>query len=60
MLKAADSGRITEKQQQALTELEIGGFATAWRLKEILCWITERHLCTGLPNGAAPPSTAIP
>ncbi|CAO0823753.1 hypothetical protein DFAR_3860001 [Desulfarculales bacterium] len=32
--KAADGGRLTEKQQQILTELETGGFAiaTAWRL----------------------------
>ncbi|CAM2058009.1 hypothetical protein DSUL_240005 [Desulfovibrionales bacterium] len=29
VLKAADGGRITEKQQQVLTELEPGGFATA-------------------------------
>ncbi|CAO0821231.1 hypothetical protein DFAR_2210039 [Desulfarculales bacterium] len=29
MLKTADGGRLTEKQQQALTELETGGFATA-------------------------------
>ncbi|CAO0821265.1 hypothetical protein DFAR_2210073 [Desulfarculales bacterium] len=29
MLKAADGSRLTEKQQPALTELEIGGFVTA-------------------------------
>ncbi|CAO0824069.1 hypothetical protein DFAR_4040028 [Desulfarculales bacterium] len=29
MLKAVDGGRIIEKQQQALTELKTGGFATA-------------------------------
>ncbi|CAO0820902.1 hypothetical protein DFAR_10025 [Desulfarculales bacterium] len=30
VLKAADGGRLlAEKQQQALTELETGGFATA-------------------------------
>ncbi|CAO0820586.1 hypothetical protein DFAR_1710003 [Desulfarculales bacterium] len=28
-LQAADGGRLTEKQQQTLTELETGGFATA-------------------------------
>ncbi|CAO0824895.1 hypothetical protein DFAR_990002 [Desulfarculales bacterium] len=38
MLKAVDGGRLTEKQQQALTELKTGGFitATVWRLKEML------------------------
>ena len=43
VLKAADGGRLTEKQQQALTELETGGFATAtaWRLKEMLRWIRK-------------------
>ncbi|CAO0821399.1 hypothetical protein DFAR_2310013 [Desulfarculales bacterium] len=35
VLKAAAGDRITEKQQQALTELEPGGFATAWQLKEM-------------------------
>ncbi|CAO0820661.1 hypothetical protein DFAR_170007 [Desulfarculales bacterium] len=41
LLKAANGGRLTEKQQQALTKLETGGFsvATTWRLKEILRWI---------------------
>ncbi|CAO0824874.1 hypothetical protein DFAR_970005 [Desulfarculales bacterium] len=29
MLKAADSGRLTEKQQQTLTELKTDGFAIA-------------------------------
>ncbi|CAO0819960.1 hypothetical protein DFAR_1260013 [Desulfarculales bacterium] len=29
VLKAADGGSLTEKQQQTLTELETGGFATA-------------------------------
>ncbi|CAO0822481.1 hypothetical protein DFAR_3070010 [Desulfarculales bacterium] len=28
MFKAADGGRLTEKQQRALTELEISGFTT--------------------------------
>ncbi|CAO0819686.1 hypothetical protein DFAR_1070001 [Desulfarculales bacterium] len=28
-LKAADGGRLTEKQQQVLTKLKTGGFATA-------------------------------
>ncbi|CAO0820599.1 hypothetical protein DFAR_1730006 [Desulfarculales bacterium] len=43
MLKAADGGRLAEKQQQALTELETGDFATAtvWRLKEMLRWIKK-------------------
>ncbi|CAO0823224.1 hypothetical protein DFAR_3560001 [Desulfarculales bacterium] len=44
VLKAADDGdRLTEKQQQALTELEAGDFATAttWRLKEMLRWIKK-------------------
>ncbi|CAO0822491.1 hypothetical protein DFAR_3090002 [Desulfarculales bacterium] len=43
MLKATDGGRLTEKQQQALAELETGGFAsaTAWRLKEMLRWIRK-------------------
>ncbi|CAO0823378.1 hypothetical protein DFAR_3690018 [Desulfarculales bacterium] len=43
VLKAADGGRLTEKQQQALTELESGGFATttAWRLQEMLRWIRK-------------------
>ncbi|CAO0823393.1 hypothetical protein DFAR_3690033 [Desulfarculales bacterium] len=29
MLKAADGGSLTKKQQQTLTELETDGFATA-------------------------------
>ncbi|CAO0823354.1 hypothetical protein DFAR_3670011 [Desulfarculales bacterium] len=29
VLKAASDGRLTEKQQQTLTKLEIGGSATA-------------------------------
>ena len=43
VLKAADGGRLTEKQQQALAELETGGFATAtaWRIKEMLRWIRK-------------------
>ncbi|CAO0823499.1 hypothetical protein DFAR_3730001 [Desulfarculales bacterium] len=43
VLKAADGGRLTKKQQQILTELETGGFATAtaWRFKEMLRWIKE-------------------
>ncbi|CAO0822396.1 hypothetical protein DFAR_3000005 [Desulfarculales bacterium] len=38
MLKAAHGGRLTEKQQQVLTELETSGFATttAWRFKKML------------------------
>ncbi|CAO0823837.1 hypothetical protein DFAR_3960010 [Desulfarculales bacterium] len=43
VLKAADGGRLTEKQQQALTELETGGLDTAiaWWLKEMLRWIRK-------------------
>ncbi|CAO0823047.1 hypothetical protein DFAR_3460026 [Desulfarculales bacterium] len=43
VLKAADGGRLTKKQQQALTELKTDGFviATAWRLKEMLRWIRK-------------------
>ncbi|CAO0822939.1 hypothetical protein DFAR_3390007 [Desulfarculales bacterium] len=39
MLKATDGGRLTETQQQALTD----GFATAtaWRLKKMLRWIRK-------------------
>ncbi|CAO0823135.1 hypothetical protein DFAR_340018 [Desulfarculales bacterium] len=33
--------RLTEKQQQPLTELGTSGFATAWRLKEMLRWIRK-------------------
>ncbi|CAO0824170.1 hypothetical protein DFAR_440022 [Desulfarculales bacterium] len=29
VLKTADGGRLTEKQQQALAEMGTGGFATA-------------------------------
>ncbi|CAO0821177.1 hypothetical protein DFAR_210001 [Desulfarculales bacterium] len=43
MLKAADGGRLTEKQQQALTELETSGFAnaTVWWLKKRMRWIRK-------------------
>ncbi len=43
VLKAADGGRLTAKQQTALQELENGGFATAtaWRLKEMLRWVRK-------------------
>lgn len=43
VLKTAVGGRLTEKQQQAMTELETGGFATATacRLKEMLRWIRK-------------------
>ncbi|CAO0823947.1 hypothetical protein DFAR_30001 [Desulfarculales bacterium] len=43
MLKAADGGRLIEKQQQALTELGAVDFANAiaWRLKEMLRWIRK-------------------
>jgi len=43
VLKAADGGRLTAKQQIALHELETGGFATAtaWRIKELLRWVRK-------------------
>ncbi|CAO0820440.1 hypothetical protein DFAR_1560014 [Desulfarculales bacterium] len=43
MPKAVDGGRLPEKQQQALIELETGGLATAtaWRFKEMLHWIRK-------------------
>ena len=43
VLKAADGDKLTEKQQQALIELETGGFATATalRIKEMLRWIRK-------------------
>jgi transposase len=43
VLKAADGGRLTKKQQKALAELETGGFATAtaWRIKEMLRWVRK-------------------
>ena len=43
VLKAADGGRLTKKQQKALEELETGGFATAtaWRIKEMLRWVRK-------------------
>ncbi|CAO0820827.1 hypothetical protein DFAR_1930009 [Desulfarculales bacterium] len=41
MFKVADGGRLTKKQQQTLTELETGSFATAWRLKKMLRWIRK-------------------
>ncbi|CAO0820452.1 hypothetical protein DFAR_1590007 [Desulfarculales bacterium] len=43
VLKTADGGRLTKKQQQALAELETGGFATdiAWQFKEMLRWIRK-------------------
>jgi len=43
VLKAADGGRLTAKQQIALRELETGGFATAtaWRIKELLRWVRK-------------------
>ncbi|CAO0824315.1 hypothetical protein DFAR_570028 [Desulfarculales bacterium] len=56
MLMAADGDRLTEKQQQALTELETVGFATAtaWRLKERHCAGSERTPLYGPPKGASP------
>ncbi|CAO0820418.1 hypothetical protein DFAR_1550003 [Desulfarculales bacterium] len=61
VLKAADGGRLTEKQQQALTELGTGGFATAtdWRLKKMLRWIRKATSCTNPPSGALPTSPAL-
>lgn len=43
VLKAADGGKLTVKQQQVLDELESGGFATAtaWRIKEMLRWVRK-------------------
>jgi transposase len=43
VLKAADGGRLTKKQQKAFAELETGGFATttAWRIKEMLRWVRK-------------------
>ncbi|CAO0820884.1 hypothetical protein DFAR_10007 [Desulfarculales bacterium] len=58
VLKAADGGRLTEKQQQALIELEIGGFATAWRLKKMLRWIrkaTSVRICPMAHHPLHPP-----
>ncbi|MFH1059690.1 MAG: transposase [Pseudomonadota bacterium] len=64
VLKAADGGRLTVKQRQAITELETGGFATAtataWRLKEMLRWITGRLPLSGPPSGVSPTSPAMP
>ncbi|CAO0824821.1 hypothetical protein DFAR_940015 [Desulfarculales bacterium] len=65
VLKAADGGRLTEKQQQILTELETGGFATAtaWRLKEMLRWIrkaTSARALHGPPSSASSTSPAMP
>ncbi len=43
VLKAADSGKLTAKQEAALAELEAGDFltATAWRIKEKLRWVRK-------------------
>ena len=43
VLKSADGGKITDKQQMALYELENGGYATAaaWRIKEMLRWVRK-------------------
>lgn len=43
VLKAGDSGRLTEQQQIALAELKTGGFATAeaYRAKEMLRWVRQ-------------------
>ncbi|CAO0821464.1 hypothetical protein DFAR_2360010 [Desulfarculales bacterium] len=63
MLKAADGGRLTEKQQQALTELETGGLDTAiaWWLKEMLRWTgLERPSLYRPLSGASPFSLAMP
>ncbi|CAO0821669.1 hypothetical protein DFAR_2550003 [Desulfarculales bacterium] len=42
-----------------MTELEIGGFATAWRLKKMLRWIREAPLY-GAPSDASPTSPVMP
>ncbi|CAO0824147.1 hypothetical protein DFAR_430005 [Desulfarculales bacterium] len=59
MLKAVDGGRLTEKQQQALTDLETGGFATAtaWRLKEMLRW-TRETTSVRAPRPVTPPTSS--
>jgi len=43
VLKAADGGRLTDKQAAALAELEAGDFRTAaaWRIKEKLRWVRQ-------------------
>jgi len=45
VLKAADGGRLTDKQKAALAELEEGDFRTAkaWRIKEKLRWVRQAH-----------------
>ncbi|CAO0824384.1 transposase [Desulfarculales bacterium] len=61
VLKAASSGKLTKKQQQALIELEIGGFATAtaWRLKEMPHWIRKATSARAVP-WPSPTSPAMP
>ncbi|CAO0823738.1 hypothetical protein DFAR_3850046 [Desulfarculales bacterium] len=61
VLKAADGSKLTEKQQQALTELETSGFATAtaWRLKEMLR-LTRKATSIRPPSGSSPTSPAMP
>ncbi|CAO0821330.1 hypothetical protein DFAR_2280004 [Desulfarculales bacterium] len=56
VLKAADGGSLTKKQQQTLTELETGGFATAtaWRLKEMLRRIRRGTSVRGRPMAHHP------
>jgi transposase len=50
VLKAGDTGKLTDKQLSALAELEAGDFltATAWRIKEKLRWVRQAET----PQGA--------
>ncbi|CAO0824373.1 hypothetical protein DFAR_630012 [Desulfarculales bacterium] len=59
VLNAADSGRLTEKQQQALTELETGGFATATAAKNAALG-SEKLPLYRPPSGASSLSPAMP
>ncbi|CAO0819778.1 hypothetical protein DFAR_1110048 [Desulfarculales bacterium] len=61
VLKAADGGGLTKKQQQILTERETGGFATAtaWRLKEMPRWIRKATSARAVP-WPSPTSLAMP
>lgn len=61
LLKAADGGRLTEKQQQALTELETGGFATATPGGSRRCYVgSGRPPPPGLLSDASPISAVTP
>ena len=61
VLKAADGGRLTDKQAAALAELEAGDFLTAkaWRIKEKLRWV-RRAETPMPPPGGSPTSCATP